>query len=122
MATVPTGWNAVGDPNNPAFRSPAIIVPNAPNNIGSSIGINVAGNTGITGVYYRDLSGDKLIGTLSTDGKTFDLTKDGRSYLQKTYSTVAAKTFDSNAKAESWLNSKLLPSAFNVGASGNGTA
>jgi hypothetical protein len=109
VLNVPTGWDVVGDPNNPAFRSPAIIVPNAPNNIGSSIGINVAGNTGITGVYYRDLSGDKLIGTLSTDGKTFNLTKDGRSYLQKTYSTVAAKTFDSNAKAESWLNSKLLP-------------
>ena len=109
VLNVPTGWDTVGDPNNPAFRSPTIIVPNAPNNIGSSIGINVAANTGITGVYYRDLSGDKLIGTLSTDGKTFNLTKDGRSYLQKTYSTVAAKTFDSNAKAQSWLNSKLLP-------------
>ena len=81
VLNVPTGWDTVGDPNNPAFRSPTIIVPNAPNNIGSSIGINVAANTGITGVYYRDLSGDKLIGTLSTDGKTFNLTKDGRSYL-----------------------------------------
>jgi hypothetical protein len=107
--TPPPGWDLTGDPNNPAYRSPTITLPNAPTGFGRSIGINVAATTGTTGVYYRDLDGDDLIGTLSSDGKTFDLTPKGRSYLQKAYTTIPAGTFNTNAKAQSWLNANLLP-------------
>jgi hypothetical protein len=107
--TPPPGWDLTGDPNNPAYRSPTITLPNAPTGFGRSIGINVAATTGTTGVYYRDLDGDDLIGTLSSDGKTFDLTPKGRSYLQRAYTTIPAGTFNTNAKAQSWLNANLLP-------------
>ena len=107
--TPPPGWDLTGDPNNPAYRSPTITLPNAPTGFGRSIGINVAIYTGITGVYIRDIAGDELIGTLSSDGKTFDLTPKGRSYLQRAYTTIPAGTFNTNAKAQSWLNANLLP-------------
>lgn len=107
--TPPPGWVLTGDPNNPAYRSPTITLPNAPTGFGRSIGINVAKNTGITGVYIRDIAGDDLIGTLSSNGKTFDLTPKGRSYLQRAYNTIPAETFNTNAKAQSWLNANLLP-------------
>ena len=107
--TPPPGWDLTGDPNNPAYRSPTITLPNAPTGFGRSIGINVATNTGITGVYIRDIAGDELIGTLSSNGKTFDLTPKGRSYLQRAYTTIPAETFNTNAKAQSWLNANLLP-------------
>jgi len=107
--TPPPGWDLTGDPNNPAYRSPTITLPNAPTGFGRSIGINVATNTGITGVYIRDIAGDELIGTLSSNGKTFDLTPKGRSYLQRAYTTIPAGTFNTNAKAQSWLNANLLP-------------
>ena len=107
--TPPPGWDLTGDPNNPAYRSPTITLPNAPTGFGRSIGINVATNTGITGVYIRDIAGDELIGTLSSNGKKFDLTPKGRSYLQRAYTTIPAETFNTNAKAQSWLNANLLP-------------
>lgn len=107
--TPPPGWVLTGDPNNPAYRSPTITLPNAPTGFGRSIGINVATNTGITGVYIRDIAEDALIGTLSSNGKKFDLTPKGRSYLQRAYTTIPAETFNTNAKAQSWLNANLLP-------------